>query len=315
MSKDLQPEWAEILQKMDLKSRLRKKASLKRFNTWRIGGNADFLFDVVSISDLRNLMPFIKKHNIPWYILGKGSNLLISDKTWSGIILHLSGDFKSWNNLEKINSSCKRIEVSAGAALSNVTFVQRCINKGLGGMEFLIGIPGTIGGAIGMNAGAHGSETSEFIREVEWMDMEGKIHKSEIDNLNFKYRFSELNGNFGKIITNARFNLEKSNPKTVKDKTFKYHNFRMEKQPYNQPSCGSVFKNPPGEYAAKLIEDSGLKGKMYGGAQISKTHANFIVNIGNATSNDILSLIDITRETVFKKYSINLELEVQILQS
>ena len=315
MLKERAPEWLDKLREIPLKSRLREKETLKRFNTWRIGGNADCLIDVVNVLDLSYLINFISKHNIPWFILGKGSNLLISDKTWAGIILHLSGNFKNWNLSEKINSSSNKIEISAGAALSDVTFVQRCFNLGLGGMEFLIGIPETIGGAVCMNAGAHGAETSEFLKEVEWMDMEGKMHKSEIEKLKFKYRFSELNGIYGKIVTNAIFKLKKTDPKEIKEKINEYQNFRMNKQPYNQPSCGSVFKNPPGENAARLIEDSGLKGKINGGAQISQLHANFIVNLGEASSNDILSLIDMIRETVFKRYSINLETEVQILQS
>tara|TARA_B100000676_G_scaffold231033_1_gene229680 strand:- start:1146 stop:2105 length:960 start_codon:yes stop_codon:yes gene_type:complete len=315
MLEEKNPEWLQILQRTNLKSRLREKASLKRFNTWRIGGCADCLIDVVSLLDLSYLINFINKHNIPWFILGKGSNLLIPDKSWTGIILHLSGDFKKWNSNKKLNSNSNKIEVFAGAALTDVTFVNRCFNHGLGGMEFLIGIPGTIGGAVSMNAGAHGAETSEFVKEVEWMDLNGNIHTSKIEKLKFKYRFSELNCNFGKIITSTIFYLEHNDPKIIKDKINKYQSFRMEKQPYNKPSCGSVFKNPPGEYAAKLIEESGLKGKIIGHAQVSPVHANFIVNRGEASSQDILNLIDLIRETVFKKFSINLELEVQILQS
>jgi len=315
MSETEKSEWLEKLEEASLTSRLRRKESLKRFNTWHIGGNADCLIDVVNISDLSYLLNFINKYQVPWFILGKGSNLLVSDSSWKGIVLHLSGDFKSWNIFKKNNSFCDKIEVSAGAAIADVTFAQRCCNHGFGGMEFLIGIPGTIGGAIAMNAGAHGTEISDFIKKVEWMDMGGVLHISEIEKLNFKYRFSELNGNFGKIITSAVFELQKSNPKFVKQKTIQFQKFRMEKQPYNQPSCGSVFKNPKSHHAAQLIEECGLKGRTIGGAQISQKHANFIVNLGNASSSDILSLIDITQEAVFKKHSINLELEVQILQS
>tara|TARA_Y100001970_G_C14170827_1_gene824048 strand:+ start:442 stop:1389 length:948 start_codon:yes stop_codon:yes gene_type:complete len=308
-------EWLKILQKNNLKSRLREKASLKRFNTWRIGGDAECLIDVVNVKELGYLIKFITKNKIPWFILGKGSNLLIPENNWSGIALHLSGDFKNWSSPKNLNSKSDKIEVSVGSALADVTFVQKCFNNGLGGMEFLIGVPGTIGGAVSMNAGAHGTETSEFIKEVEWMDLEGKIHKSNIENLQFKYRYSELNGNFGKIILNTIFNMKKNDRKIIKKKINEYQNFRMQKQPYGQPSCGSVFKNPPGEYAARLIEESGLKGKIKGGAQISQKHANFIVNNGDATSSDILSLIDTIKGTIFKRYSINLELEVQILQS
>jgi len=308
------PEWLEDLEKIPIDSRLRRKESLKRFNTWRIGGVAECLIDVVNVNDLRLLLHFISKHRIPWFIIGKGSNLLVPDKSWSGIILHLSGDFKSWEPIEENFNSGKK-KVSAGAALADVTFAQKCMPYGWGGMEFLIGIPGTIGGAIAMNAGAHGAEIAEFLEEIEWMDMEGNLHFTPRKKLEFRYRFCELNGNFGRLVTRAVFSLKESDPETVEKKILECQQFRMEKQPYNQPSCGSVFKNPPGDYAARLIEASGLKGKIMGGAQISPKQANFIVNLGKASSNDILSLINTARETVLKNYSIDLMPEVQILQS
>ena len=316
MSNKEKPEWLEELEKAPLtSSRLRRKESLKRFNTWRVGGVAECLIDVVNVEDLSLLLPFISKHRIPWFILGKGSNLFIPDTVWPGIILHLSGEFKSWVPLEENNSSSCKNRVTAGAALADVTFAQRCVAQGWGGMEFLIGIPGTIGGAVAMNAGAHGGETADFLQEAEWMDMEGNLHSSARQNLEFRYRYSDLMGNYGRIITSAVFEFQESDPETVKKKLLECQQFRMEKQPFNQPSCGSVFKNPPGDFAARLIEASGLKGKIRGGAQISPIHANFIVNLGKASSTDILSLIDTVRETVFSKHSINLESEVQILQS
>ena len=231
-----------------------------------------------------------------------------------GIIIHLSGDFKSWEPIEE-NSNSGKNQVSAGAALADVTFAQKCVPLGWGGMEFLIGIPGTIGGAIAMNAGAHGAETSDFLEEIEWMDMEGNLHTTPREKLEFRYRYSELNGNFGRVITRAVLSLNESDPESVEKKILECQKFRMEKQPYNQPSCGSVFKNPPGDYAARLIEASGLKGKIQGGAQISPKQANFIVNLGEASSDDILSLINTARETVLRNYSIDLMPEVQILQS
>ncbi len=314
MSEEVQPEWLEALEKIPLVSRLRRKESLKRFNTWRIGGEAECLIDVVNVGDLALILPFIRKHRIPWFIIGKGSNLLVPDKTWPGIIIHLSGEFKHWEPSEESNDS-KNNHVTAGAALADVTFAQRCVPKGWGGMEFLIGIPGTIGGAIAMNAGAHGAETADFLKEVEWMDMLGDLHTTPAEKLEFRYRYSELNGNFGRIITRAVFALNESDPETVEKKLLECQQFRKEKQPYNQPSCGSVFKNPPGDYAARLIEASGLKGTIKGGAQISPKQANFIVNLGDASSDDILSLINTVRESVLRKYSIDLVPEVQILQS
>ena len=315
MSNEGKLEWLEELERAPLTSRLRIKESLKRFNTWRIGGVAECLIDVANVADLSFLLPFIKKHRIPWFILGKGSNLLIHDTAWPGIILHLSGDFKNWELLEEKNSSACKNKVTAGAALADVTFAQRCVVQGWGGMEYLVGIPGTIGGAVAMNAGSHGGETADFLQEVEWMDMEGNLHTSARENLEFRYRHSDLMGNYGRIITSAVFELQESDPETVEKKLLECQQFRKENQPYNQPSCGSVFKNPPRDFAARLIEACGLKGKIRGGAQISPIHANFIVNLGNASSTDILSLIDTTREIVFSKHSINLEPEVQILQS
>ena len=307
-------EWLEDLEKIPLNSRLRRKESLKRFNTWRIGGTAEYVIDVLNIQDLRLLLKLIRKHRIPWFIIGKGSNLLVPDKNWPGIILHLTGDFKCWEPIdENVKSGEKK--VFAGAALADVTFAQKCVPYGWGGMEFLIGIPGTIGGAIAMNAGAHGAETADFLEEIEWMDMEGDLHSTPKDKLEFSYRYSELNGNFGRIITSAVLSLNESDPETVEKRILECQQFRMEKQPYNQPSCGSVFRNPPGDHAARLIEASGLKGKIKGGAQISLKQANFIVNLGNASSDDILSLINTARETVLRNYSIDLIPEVQILQS
>ena len=314
MPDEVLPEWLEDLEKISLDSRLRRKESLKRFNTWRIGGAAECLIDVVNVQDLRLLLLFIRKHRIPWFIIGKGSNLLVPDNTWPGIIIHLSGDFKSWEPLEE-NSNSGKNQVSAGAALADVTFAQKCVPHGWGGMEFLIGIPGTIGGAIAMNAGAHGAETADFLEEIEWMDMEGNLHTTPREKLEFRYRYSELNGNFGRVITRAVLSLNESDPESVEKKILECQKFRMEKQPYNQPSCGSVFKNPPGDYAARLIEASGLKGEIQGGAQISPKQANFIVNLGEASSDDILSLINTARETVLRNYSIDLMPEVQILQS
>ena len=314
MPEEALSEWLKDLEKIPLDSRLRRKESLKRFNTWRIGGVAECLIDVVSVQDLRLLLPFISKHQIPWFIIGKGSNLLVPDKNWPGIILHLSGDFKNWELIEG-NFNPGKKKVTAGAALADVTFAQKCVPQGLGGMEFLIGIPGTIGGAIAMNAGAHGVETADFLQEIEWMDIEGNLHCTPREKLEFRYRFSELNGNFGRVITRAVLSLKESDPETVEKKILECQQFRIEKQPYNQPSCGSVFKNPPGDYAARLIEASGLKGKIRGGAQISPKQANFIVNLGKASSDDILSLINTARETVLRNYSIDLMPEVQILQS
>ena len=181
-------------------------------------------------------------------------------------------------------------------------------------MEFMIGIPGTIGGAVATNAGAHGGETSEFVRSIRWMDLDGIVHQDQRDAFQFAYRFSELDAKQGRIVISASFELAEEDPQQVKQTLLECQRFRMEKQPYNQPSCGSVFKNPPQDYAARLIELSRLKGKVRGRAQVSPKHANFIVNLGDAASDDIFGLMDEIREQVYRDHKIDLIPEVQILQ-
>jgi UDP-N-acetylmuramate dehydrogenase len=264
---------------------------------------------VSSVEDLAVLLKFIQGHHIPWYLLGKGSNLLIADETWPGIVLRLGSAFKQWEIQTKERTVC------AGSALASVTFVQRCVPLGWGGLEFLIGVPGTIGGAIAMNAGAHGGEVHQFLKRVWWMDLEGILHQSEVESIDFSYRHSALNARYETIIIQGLFQLEDSDQKTIQSKIRDYQTFRLEHQPKRQPNCGSVFKNPPGHYAAKLIETSGLKGSQIGDAQISQKHANFIVNLGNASARDVLQLIELARNKVYQDHGISLELEVQILQA
>ena len=302
------PEWAPALEDLKLGSRVRWNESLKRFNTWRIGGPSRGLVDVETEQDLARMLPFLNKNDIPWFLIGKGSNLLIHDRIWEGVILHLTGDFKSWQPQEHPQTVC------AGAALADVTFAQRCVSQGWSGMEFMIGIPGTIGGAVATNAGAHGGETSEFVRSIRWMDLDGIVHQDQRDAFQFAYRFSELDAKQGRVVTSATFELAEEDPQQVKQTLLECQRFRMEKQPYNQPSCGSVFKNPPQDYAARLIELSRLKGKVRGRAQVSPKHANFIVNLGDAASDDIFGLMDEIREQVYRDHKIDLIPEVQILQ-
>jgi len=309
MNKDLgNLEWVSELKVLELRSRIRWNESLKRFNTWRIGGSSRCLIDVETEEDLGLLFLFLKQEEIPWFLIGKGSNLLIHDQLWEGIILHLSGDFKHWEPQKEHTS------VQAGAALADVTFAQRCVSFGWSGMEFLIGIPGTIGGAIATNAGAHGGETSTFLKTIRWMDLDGTIHQDNCETFEFSYRFSKLDAKQGKIVLSAIFELQENDPQKVKETLLECQRFRMEKQPYNQPSCGSVFKNPPYDHAARLIELSRLKGKIRGNAQISPKHANFIVNLGDATSEDMIWLLEHVQDKVFKDHNIELIPEVQILQ-
>ncbi len=303
----IDPGWKAKLTELHLQSRLCWNHSLRRYNTMRVGGCATCFIDVLSCEDLSQLLPFIQQYQIPYFTLGKGSNLIIPDTGWPGIILRLSSNFKDWRVTQEEHS------VYVGAALADVTFAQRSVQLGWGGVEFLIGIPGSIGGAIAMNAGAHGTEISDHLKTVWSIDMDGNRHQADRSSLNFAYRSSPLNAVSGTIIIAASFQLKESDSHTVKSHMKQYQSYRETTQPTNIPNCGSVFKNPPGHYAAKLIESAGLKGYCIGNAQISKKHGNFIVNHGNAKASDVLALMELAQETVWKTHQIALEPEVQIL--
>jgi len=301
------PSWKAAFAELSLRSRVQWNASLQRLNTWRIGGQARCLVDVAEPEDLAKLLPFIAEYQVPWTLLGKGSNLLIPDETWPGIVIHLSGSFKHWV------PSVEARTVQAGAALADVTFSQRCVELGWGGMEFLVGVPGTIGGAVAMNAGAHGGEVSDFLSQARWFDMRGQEHVASSEQAGFRYRHSHLNGRNGVVVTSATFELRESEPAQVRERLSQCLRFREDKQP-RQPSCGSVFKNPPGDHAARLIEHSGLKGFCVGDAQVSLKHTNFIVNLGSARSADLEAVIREVQRRVFEQHGVSLEPEVQWLQ-
>ena len=299
--------WKTKLLVLPLQSKLYWSHSLKRFNTLRVGGVAACFIDVANQEDLSRLLPFLQQYEIPWFILGKGSNLILPDEGWPGIVLHLSASFKQWETFSE------QREIHAGAALADVTFAQRCIFLGWSGLEFLIGVPGCIGGAIAMNAGAHGKEIRDHLKKVWWIDMRGRFHETEGDTIDFDYRYSPLNGKFGAVITSALFQLDRSDSETVRHRIEEYQTFREEKQPRHIPNCGSIFKNPPDAYAAELIESVGLKGHCSGDAQISKLHCNFIVNLGNAKTKDVLTLMQLAQKKVWNAYQIELEPEVQTI--
>ncbi len=299
--------WRDDLIALQIQSKIHWNYPLKRFNTLKVGGNAACLINVLNHFDLSKILPFINRHKLSWFVLGKGSNLIVPDSGWPGIVLRLAGDFKYWKPDELVH------QVKVGSGLADATFAQKCIPLGWTGLEFLIGIPGSIGGAIAMNAGAHGGEVSDFLSKVWWMDMDGNHHEAKGESLDFAYRYSPLNGKNGTVITDALFQLKRSNSEMVRANVEKYQKFRFEKQPQNLPNCGSVFKNPPQGYAGRLIESVGLKGYRIGNAQISEKHSNFIVNLGDASAQDIIDLMTLAQKKVREAYQIELVSEVQVL--
>lgn len=270
---------------------------MKKHTTFRTGGNADYLVTPTSKEEIIELL----KIDIPKTVIGNGSNLLVKDGGIRGLVIQLSK-----NDRYTINENV----IEAGSGIFVAKLSQLALKEGLTGLEFACGIPGTLGGAIYMNAGAYGGEMSNVVVETEFLKENGEIET--ITDHQFAYRksiFQNMNG----IILSSRLKLEKGNVDEIKSKMDEYKTARNTKQPINFPSAGSTFKRPEGYFAGKLIEDAGLKGYRIGGAEVSTLHAGFVINADNATSKDILELISCIQKTVNEKFGVNLETEVKII--
>ena len=283
----------------------RKNEPMKRHTTFKIGGEADTYIQVSSLSKLSSLVKECAKLDADYMILGNGSNILVSDDGISGIVIRLDGDFRLISLVDEDTVFC-----GAGATLASLCkFAQKC---GLSGLEFAWGIPGTVGGAVFMNAGAYGGEMKDVVHSVSHMTPEGTIGRTERNNLNFGYRTSAYRS--GKnIITGVTLKLKKANPDEIAERMEDFMNRRSSKQPLEYPSAGSVFKRPEGNYAGALIEQCGLKGRTHGGAQVSEKHAGFIINKSNATAYDVRELIREVQQTVYNQTGYDLECELIIL--
>jgi len=274
---------------------------LNRFTTFRIGGPADYYLEPKDREDLLKLIKYLKEIKYPYIIIGNGSNVLISDEGIRGAAINLEAGFT------KIEVIKNKVYAEAGIRLSKLVDV--CIEHSLVGIENLAGIPGTLGGAILMNAGAYGGEISDFIKLVEVIDdVEIKFLKKE--ECGFAYRKSNLEN---KIILSAEFELPFGDKVRAKGRRKELLLKRNKAQPVELPNAGSIFKNPPGDYAARLIEQAGLKGLTIGGAKVSEKHANFIVNFNNASANDVIELMKIIQEKVYEKFGIMLEPEIKMI--
>lgn len=274
---------------------------LAPYTTYRIGGFADYYAEPVDEQDLLNIVIYIKDKGLPYYIMGNGSNILISDDGIRGVVI----------NLEKGFSYLKHEEgyIIAGAGSKMAKFVDFCIQNNYAGVEMLAGIPATMGGALIMNAGAYGGETSTFVYEVRVIK-NNNIQDLLKEDCGFVYRNSNLKDT---VIIHGKFKLPEGDKGKLTAKRKELLLKRNEAQPVEIPNAGCVFKNPEGSFASKLIQDSGLKGATYGGAMVSDKHSNFIVNYDNATANDVIELIKIVRNTVKEKTGYDLELEVKLV--
>ncbi|CCJ33558.1 MULTISPECIES: UDP-N-acetylmuramate dehydrogenase [Caloramator] len=276
---------------------------MKNHTSFKIGGPADFLVIPNSKEELVDLIKFLRKKNIKYYLIGNGSNLLVSDKGIRGVVIKTT-------SLNKVEVIGERVISEAGASLAKVS--AEALRNSLKGMEFASGIPGSIGGAVFMNAGAYCGEMKDIVERVMVLDREGNVRNLKNEELEFAYRFSNVQKN-EYIVLEVELKLEKGNFDEIKALMEDLNRKRAEKQPLNYPSAGSVFKRPEGYYAGKLIEDAGLKGAKVGGAMVSEKHAGFIINFDNATCEDVLNLIKLIQTKVYEKFGVMLETEVKYL--
>lgn len=278
--------------------------SMKQHTTFRTGGNADYFVTVQSEENLTGLIGYLRAEKLPYYILGNGSNVLFADEGYHGVVLKTS-------KFDNIEVSGTVLRVGAGVILARAAHVAH--KKSLTGMEFAAGIPGTVGGAVVMNAGAYGSEIKDIITGAKAVNEAGTVIFLSKEELRLDYRHSIVSER-ELIITEAVFELAYGDSGQIEAKMKELARRRTEKQPLEYPSAGSTFKRPKGYFAGKLIEDAGMKGFSIGGAQVSEKHSGFVINRGNATTRDILTLIKRVQEAVYDKFGVMLEMEVKVVK-
>ncbi len=275
---------------------------MAKHTTLAIGGPVDWYVEVFNLEQLRALIQVVERESLPLFFLGAGSNLLVDDSGIHGVVAHLQGEF------EQISFNGNSVRAGAGVFLP--TLVKLCAEKGLGGIEPLVGVPGTVGGALVMNAGTRDLEIGTIIQSVELIEKDGSLKILSQDQIKFQYRSSSLNGS---ILCFATLKLMAGNKDVIIQTVQKFLSYRLKTQPIGTLNVGSVFKNPPRHFAAELIEKAGLKGFKIGNAQVSPKHANFITNCGGASAQNIKDLIHKIQEIVKEKFSIELEPEVKIV--
>ncbi|TCI44353.1 MULTISPECIES: UDP-N-acetylmuramate dehydrogenase [unclassified Exiguobacterium] len=283
--------------------RFKQDEPLSAHTYTKLGGKADYFVAPHTYEEVQAVLELAHRENVPFMILGFGSNLIVRDGGLRGIVLNL-------NELNTIRRDGNRIIAQAGAAIIDVS--RQALTEELSGLEFACGIPGTVGGAVYMNAGAYGGETKDVIASAVVLTPDGELLTLSKDELDLDYRTSRVSKE-GLIVLEATFELDPLGYEAIKDVMDDLTHKRESKQPLEYPSCGSVFKRPPGYFAGKLIQDCGLQGKRIGGAEVSLKHAGFIVNINQATATEYISLIRHVQATVKQKFEIELEPEVKII--
>jgi len=279
---------------------------MSQYTTFRVGGNVEVLYRGRNLKELKEMMAFIMDKGIPYHIIGRGSNLLVRDGGLNGIAIILDGSFASIEH-----TTVAEPYILAGAGLPLHKLVDFCTEKGLAGAEFLAGIPGTVGGGVAMNAGSGGEEINGLIKEVTVLTRGGAVERRDSSSLTFQYRGLDLHK--GEIILNAGLGLKFDKSASIRKRVTSNIKRRKERFPFDMPSAGSIFKNPEGDYAGRLIDAAGLKGRRVGGAMISAKHANFIVNTGKASASDIVALMDLARVKVREMFDVQLVPEIKVV--
>ena len=278
--------------------------SMKNHTSFKIGGPAEVFLEVNTSEELLKVADYCKKEGVNFFVIGNGSNLLVSDEGVEGVIIHLSGKLAG-----------ARVEgniVRAGAGLSLAALAAFTVEEELSGLEFAAGIPGSVGGAIYMNAGAYGGEMKDVVTGV-YMVVDGELKHFSVAEIDFSYRHSKVSELKNAVVVAAEFKLEKGKKEDIQAKIDELNAKRREKQPLEYPSAGSTFKRPETGYASQLIEEAGLKGTRIGGAEVSKKHSGFIINVDNATAKDVKELIACVQKVVDEKSGVKLYPEVKML--
>ncbi|WP_274651852.1 UDP-N-acetylmuramate dehydrogenase [Paenibacillus humicola] len=283
---------------------VRHREPLSAYTTWKIGGPADVFVIPHDEKQLAAVLRLLRKHSVPWTNLGRGSNMLVSDKGIRGVVIQLGDGF----DYVRFEGTL----VHAGAAFSFIKLSVLAGKEGLTGLEFAGGIPGTVGGAVYMNAGAHGSEVSRIFKSADVVLETGELVRYGPGDMQFAYRHTVLHDRPG-VVARATFELREGDRKEIAASLASYKDRRRRTQPLQLPCAGSVFRNPPGDHAARLIQEAGLKGLRSGGAEVSAQHANFIVNTGQATAEDVLALMATIRSTVNDRFGVDLVPEVLVV--
>ncbi len=289
---------------------VRADEPMKLHTTFRIGGAADYYVTPQTEKQVTDVIAFLKKSDIAYIVIGNGSNILVSDDGFRGVVVELGDAFGSYEIVQDgMQTGLEDVIVRASAGMKLTRLGNQLAANGIAGFEFATGIPGCIGGAVRMNAGAYGGEFKDILVSAKVIDDTGNIRELSVDELELGYRTSII-AKSNMIVLEAVLRLKKGKPDAIKKNILELAAKRREKQPLEYPSAGSTFKRPEGYFAAKLIEDAGLKGCSRGGAQVSEKHAGFVVNKGNATAKDVCELTDYIKQVVMEKTGVKLELEV-----